>query len=198
MSANAGARTGTRVLIAAICSLILAIANSGPGMAQGPNWPTVHTTKNDVSFTQGAATDNLPLKTPLMGLLLARAVAGTDACGGLGNASAGVTVLTPTAGADFSPYLSLAVRRIRKNWYAAMPNEVYLGSKGCVVVDFAIMQNGVLSDPDTTIVHTTGDQRLDEAALKAIRDSVPYPPLPDAFKGGLLRLRFSFRYNISN
>ena len=198
MFANVGAHAETRVLIAAICSLILAISGSGSGLSQGPNWPTVHATNNDVSFTKEDVTDNLPLERPLMELLLAPAVAGTDACSGLGNPSGGVAVLTPTGGADFSPYLSLVVKRIRKYWYAEMPSEVYLGSKGCVVVDFTIMQSGVLSDAGTTIVHTTGDQQLDEAALKAIRNSAPYPALSDAFKGGLVRLRFSFRYNIPN
>jgi TonB family protein len=50
--------------------------------------------------------------------------------------------------------------------------------------------------PKLVIATTSGTEALDRAAVAGISASNPFPPLPDEFKGGQVRLQFTFRYNV--
>ena len=55
-------------------------------------------------------------------------------------------ILTPTEGVDFSTYIARVLASVKRNWYSVMPESARLGDKGKVVLQFRIMQNGVVPD----------------------------------------------------
>ncbi len=106
----------------------------------------------------------------------------------------GVSLLTPTQGVDFGPYLQVMVAAVRRNWYAVMPQEARDGEKGIVTVRFKIRSDGQVEDP--TVEKSSTIDTLDSAAVKGITTSAPFSPLPAAFHGPFIDLRFGFFYNV--
>jgi TonB family protein len=103
-----------------------------------------------------------------------------------------VDVLTDTQGADFGPYLNELLGRVRKQWYALIP-ESDQTKKGRLAIEFRVQPNGQVSE--MRLVATSGDVALDRAAWGSIRTLNPFPELPKAFHGPYLALRFRFYYN---
>ena len=112
---------------------------------------------------------------------------------GLGGA---VQMLTPTEGVDFTNYLARVVASVKRNWYSIMPESARLGDKGRVMLQFRIMRNGSVPDPEPQLVGTSGKDPLDRASMSSIRASSPFEPLPPAFSGPYIELRFIFLYNL--
>jgi TonB family protein len=115
------------------------------------------------------------------------------AAGSYGN---GYDILTPTEGVDFSDYMARVLAEVRRNWYAVMPESAMLGDRGRVVLQFKIMKNGVVPDGEPVRTGSSGKEPLDRAAISAIRSSTPFGPLPPAFSGPYIELRFYFLYNL--
>jgi TonB family protein len=121
-------------------------------------------------------------------------VGGSQGAGGtFGN---GYQILTPTEGVDFSDYMSRVVAAVRRNWYAVMPESAELGDRGRVALQFRIMKNGSVPDGEPVRIMGSGKEPLDRAAVSAIRSSNPFEPLPPAFSGPYIELRFIFLYNL--
>jgi TonB family protein len=116
--------------------------------------------------------------------------------GGGGEAYGGVELLTPTEGVDFNDYLARVVARVKLNWYSVMPESVYLGEKGRVILQFKIMSKGTVPDAEPQLMSSSGKEPLDRAAYSSIRSSSPFEPLPSAFSGPFIELRFIFLYNL--
>jgi TonB family protein len=116
--------------------------------------------------------------------------------GGGPEAYGGLQMLTPTEGVDFNDYLQRVVARVEHNWYSVMPESVYLGEKGKVVLRFRIMSNGAVPDAEPQLEGSSGKEPLDRAASSSIRTSAPFEPLPSAFSGPFIELRFIFLYNL--
>lgn len=114
--------------------------------------------------------------------------------GGGGGMDGGLQMLTPTEGVDFSGYLARVVASVKRNWYSIMPESALLGDKGRVILQFKIMKNGAVLDPDPQMMGSSGKEPLDRAALGAIHASSPFEPLPSAFSGPFIELRFYFLY----
>jgi TonB family protein len=108
----------------------------------------------------------------------------------------GVSILTPTQGVDFNPYLQRVLAAVKRNWFAVMPESAWMGDRGIVVLTFKITSDGVVPVGDPILERTSGKQPLDNAAMSAIRASSPFEPLPSEFKGPSIQLRFIFFYNI--
>ena len=106
-------------------------------------------------------------------------------------------MLTPTEGVDFSNYLAQVVARVKLNWYSIMPESARLGDKGTVVLQFRIMRNGSVPDVEPQLMSSSGKEPLDRAAYSSIRTSSPFEPLPGAFSGDFIELRFIFLYNVA-
>jgi TonB family protein len=119
---------------------------------------------------------------------------GSQGAGGtLGN---GYQILTPTEGVDFSDYMARVVASVRRNWYAVMPESAQLGDRGRVVLQFRIMRDGTVPTGEPSRLSGSGKDPLDRAAVSAIRSSNPFEPLPPAFSGPSIELRFFFLYNL--
>jgi outer membrane biosynthesis protein TonB len=116
--------------------------------------------------------------------------------GGQGTIGNTVEMLTPTEGVDFNDYLRRVVASVRRNWYAVMPESAQLGDQGRVALQFRIMRDGSVPTDEPTRVLPSGKEPLDRAAVSAIRSSNPFEPLPPAFKGPFIELRFYFLYNL--
>ena len=116
--------------------------------------------------------------------------------GGQGYLGGAVEMLTPTEGVDFSNYLARVLASVKRNWYAVMPESARLGDQGKVMLQFRIMQNGVVPEGEPVMVGSSGKEPLDRAAASSIRASTPFEPLPSAFSGPYIELRFIFLYNI--
>jgi len=97
---------------------------------------------------------------------------------------------------DFSDYMSRVVAEVRRNWYAVMPESAMLGDRGRVALQFRIRKNGSVPDGEPVRVMGSGKEPLDRAAVSAIRSSNPFEPLPPAFSGPYIELRFIFLYNL--
>jgi TonB family protein len=116
--------------------------------------------------------------------------------GGQGFAGNAVELLTPTEGVDFSTYIARVLASVKRNWYSVMPESARLGDKGKVVLQFRILRNGVVPEQQPVMMGSSGKEPLDRAAMSSIRTSTPFEPLPSAFSGPYIELRFIFLYNI--
>ena len=106
----------------------------------------------------------------------------------------GVAILTPTQGVDFSSYVQTLAATVKKNWYAAMPQEARDGQKGLVIVRFKVHTDGQI---ETAWVEKSASiDAFNTAALKGISASAPFEPLPAPFRGSFIELRFTFFYNL--
>jgi len=121
---------------------------------------------------------------------------GGGGSGGHGSAGAGVEMLTDTEGVNFDDYLRRVYITVKQNWFAVMPASVQLGDQGKVSLIFKIYRNGNVTEGDPQLVYGSGKEPLDRAAVSSIRASNPFPPLPSAFKGPYIELRFTYFYNL--
>lgn len=109
---------------------------------------------------------------------------------------AGVQMLTPTEGVDFSNYLDRVLASVKRNWYAVIPESARMGEKGRVVLQFRILRDGNVPLPEPDLLLTSTKEPLDRAAMSSIRASSPFEQLPPAFSGPYIELRFIFLYNL--
>jgi hypothetical protein len=121
---------------------------------------------------------------------------GSQGGGGRGTAYGAMELLTPTEGVDFSNYLARVYASVKQNWYAIMQSSVFLGDKGVVVLQFRIMRDGSVPAGEPALLRTSSKDPLDRAALSSIRASNPFEPLPPAFSGPYIELRFTYLYNL--
>lgn len=108
----------------------------------------------------------------------------------------GYEMLTPTEGVDFTNYMARVLASVRRNWYAVIPESARLGDRGRVILQFRILREGAVPSGEPALLGTSGKEPLDRAALSAIRSSSPFEPLPPAFSGPYIELRFIFLYNL--
>jgi TonB family protein len=102
-------------------------------------------------------------------------------------------LLSDPMGVDFRPYLLQILSLVRKNWFAVIPESARLGNRGVVDLQFIIGRDGRVVK--LVIAMPSGSEALDKAAVAAVSASVPFPPLPNEFKGQEVRLQFAFKYN---
>ena len=97
-------------------------------------------------------------------------------------------------GVDFRPYMQQVIAAVRRNWFAVYPEAARLGQRGQVVLQFAVVKQGLV----TKVVFNgqSGAKALDQSAVAAISASNPLPPLPAEFKGDRIVLQMTFLYNM--
>lgn len=110
-----------------------------------------------------------------------------------GQTGSSLELISDPLGVDFKPYLMRILALVRQNWFAVIPESARLGNRGLVQLQFIIDRTGQV--PKLVIATPSGSQALDKAAVAAISASVPFPPLPNDFKGQQVRLQFAFKYN---
>lgn len=87
----------------------------------------------------------------------------------------------------FSYYLEAVEGKVSRNWFGS----VVSGSEGlrCVVY-FRLLRDG--SVDNVKVEQSSGNRYFDESALRAVKSSAPFPPLPRAFSGMYLGIHFVF------
>lgn len=87
----------------------------------------------------------------------------------------------------FSYYLEAIERKVSQNWFSGTSG----GGEGlnCVVY-FRLGRNGGVTD--VRIEQSSGNSYFDRTALRAVRGSAPFPPLPRAFTESYLGIHFTF------
>lgn len=111
-----------------------------------------------------------------------------------GRPGSALQLLSDPMGVDFKPYLMQVLANVRRNWFAVYPESAKLGARGKVQIQFAISKDG--SIPKMVIVMPSGAEALDRAAVAGISASNPLPPLPTEYAGSVIRLQFTFLYNV--
>ena len=95
-----------------------------------------------------------------------------------------------TKGFPLGEYATLITERIKGKWF--IPSNLR-NSQGHTTVVFYIGKDGRFTD--ARIVSSSGSNSLDLAALKAVMDSNPFPPLPKGFPGDHVGAKFVLSYN---
>jgi TonB family protein len=95
-----------------------------------------------------------------------------------------------TEGFPLGEYTNLIVERIKGKWL--IPSNLR-NSRGRTTVVFYIDKDGRLMN--ARIVKALGANSLDRAALNAILESEPFPPLPEGFPGDHVGAKIIFSYN---
>jgi TonB family protein len=118
--------------------------------------------------------------------------------GGPGLAHTGAGGAVQKAGASFriedydiSPWAEKVVNTILANWVIPYPKE--MGVKGVVGVSVIIDESGEILSAQ--VVNSSLILLLDEAALKALKESSPFPSLPKDFPKKSLEAYFEFHYD---
>ncbi len=87
----------------------------------------------------------------------------------------------------FSYYLAAIERKVSQNWFSSSSGK---GEGFSCVVYFKMNRNGSVSG--VKIEESSGNTYFDRSALRAIRSSEPFPPLPRAFTDPWLGIHFTF------
>jgi TonB family protein len=95
-----------------------------------------------------------------------------------------------TEGYPLGEYTDTIVERIKGKWF--IPSNLR-NSRGNTTVIFYIDRDG--SFMNARIVLSSGSNSLDLAALNAVIESNPFPPLPEDFPGDHVGAKFIFSYN---
>ena len=99
---------------------------------------------------------------------------------------------------DFRPYLKEISARLKRNWHLFAPESALDKEKGTVTVRFHIQRDGTILPDEPILVAGSGNEALDNAALEAIRKSVPFDHLPVTFDGLMIRLRCIFKSGVGS
>jgi TonB family protein len=107
-----------------------------------------------------------------------------------------VEVLSDTQGVDFGPYIQQVIAATKRSWYPQIPESARppLNKQGQVGIRFSILPDGTVAGMILEL--PSGDVALDRAAWGGITGAAPFGPLPRAFHGPSLDLRFFFLYNV--
>jgi TonB family protein len=109
--------------------------------------------------------------------------------GGAGGQRAGISI--PLKGYNLAPWAQKVLELIVKNW--ELPWASGLSERTQVRVIVVVRKNGELASIE--LVEGTARDVLDEAALRAVRESLPFPALPDDFPGDFLEASIEFTYH---
>ncbi len=95
-------------------------------------------------------------------------------------------------GFPLNEYANLIKERIKGNWF--IPSNLK-NSQGHTTIVFYIGKDGRFSNARIEPSASSGNTSLDLAALKAIMDSNPFPPLPKGFPRDRIGAKFVLSYN---
>jgi protein TonB len=114
-----------------------------------------------------------------------------------GKDDARTLLATPdTKASGLAEYLDGWRRRVERIGTANYPREL-LGSidAGRPTLEVVIAADGTLDD--IVVRRTSGDNALDQAALRILRLAAPFAPLPDTIRADYDVLRFAYEWDFS-
>lgn len=96
---------------------------------------------------------------------------------------------------SFNEFLK-AVRDRIKQVQRFPPRVRNLDDGTSTTVRFTLFKNGTIQNP--TVTDSSGSKALDNAAIAAVQNAVPYPPFPDGQEGNSLRLELPIIFELTN
>lgn len=115
----------------------------------------------------------------------------TGSAGGrLPGPSRGSRVVPNIVKYDFTPWANAVVIKIQRNW--SLGQDAFSGHIGEVGVTILMSRTGELLAAE--VMESSKSDLLDQAALKAVRLSAPFPPLPSDFPNSSLEMYLVFQY----
>ena len=96
---------------------------------------------------------------------------------------------------SFNEFLK-AVRDRIKQVQRFPPRVRNLDDGTTTTVRFTLFKDGTIRNPEVT--DSSGSKALDNAALAAVQNAVPYPPFPEGQEGNSLRLELPIVFELSN
>jgi TonB family protein len=111
--------------------------------------------------------------------------------GGRGTGGQRASISIPLKGFNLTPWAQKVLELIQKNW-----NLSWMGSlpdKAVVRIIVVVQKTGEVSSVE--LVEGTALDDLDQAALNAVRTSLPFPALPADFPGDFLEASIEFSYH---
>ena len=96
------------------------------------------------------------------------------------------------ANPDFASYVEVLKGRIYEKWNGLIPKSARF-RQGGLTVEFSVQRDGSITARKVSL--SSGDADLDKAALNAIDEAAPFPPLPISLKQDHVNLRLRFLYN---
>ena len=100
-------------------------------------------------------------------------------------------IIIPLEGYDLAPWAEQVVALIQRNWELPLVKNLPQGARVRILT--MITKSGDLSFFELLI--SSSQVSLDQAAVRAIRSSLPFPPLPGDFPADLLEATFEFTYD---
>jgi len=103
----------------------------------------------------------------------------------------------PRASPAMKAYISKVSETVDRKWIKNMPRAVRgEESKGLVLLQFKIESQGTVPEDDIRFQTVFADDARVGNALRAVRDSGPFPAFPPDFQEPFVRVRFFFLYNL--
>ena len=96
---------------------------------------------------------------------------------------------------SFSEFLKKVRERI-KQVQRFPPSVRNLEPGAAATIRFTLFKDGTVEHPKVTV--SSGSRALDDAALAAIQNAVPYPPFPEGQSGSSLRLELPIVFELAN
>lgn len=96
---------------------------------------------------------------------------------------------------SFNEFLK-AVRDRIKQVQRFPPRVRNLDDGSTTTVRFTLFKDGTIKNP--VVTDSSGSKALDNAALAAVRNAVPYPPFPEGQEGNSLRLELPIIFELTN
>jgi TonB family protein len=165
---------------------------------EGPPILTIPSTKpaSPQNSTNGAA-GTAPVPGGLMGdaiknLQRSMRDEGFQNLGGTGG-QFGPEIQFDTKGVEFGPWLNRFIAQLRRNWYAILPYEAMLGTRGHVAITFNVHKTGALTD--VTVVGPCPIDAFNNAAYGALMATNPTSPIPAAYPDERAFFTVTFFYN---
>lgn len=90
--------------------------------------------------------------------------------------------------AGWASYMKKMQHSIKANWNPPSEN-----TNSSTVLQYRVQKDGRITN--IKIGKSSGNKRMDEAAIKALNDTSPLEPLPEFFTGKFVDVNFTFNYN---
>ncbi|MEW6457303.1 MAG: energy transducer TonB [Acidobacteriota bacterium] len=94
-------------------------------------------------------------------------------------------------GFPYAYYVEIIRDKISSNWFKSLVSPGVSGYFKTTIF-FKILKDGQISD--LKVEEPSGIQSLDLSALRAVKSSIPFPPLPKDYSGNFLGIHFQFEY----
>lgn len=94
-------------------------------------------------------------------------------------------------GSQFPWYVEAVQRRVSSNWLQATVDPAIAWAPRCVVA-FEILRDGTATNIEVT--QSSGNQSVDDSAVRAVRSSNPFDQLPAAYRGSYVNVEFWFDF----